>query len=386
MEFRLKYRPFPMTDANLEKAGGKITVIFLLYSEAKYVPGLFAGILRQRHPVHSSQTDWMEVMFVDNGSKDDTLQVIQAELARAGSPSNYQIVHIPQNVGIARAMNHAFSLVKTPYVLTCHCDVLFGSDDYAARMRDLLASHSDAGAIAGQPDIPRKERIPFAEKLNLITNLMDIFPPVEDSSRDTLTPVGFVEGRCDGFRLEALKVAGCYDTTLKLAGEDQVLAARMRQQGFQIYQAPALRYMLSVSSDQDSLLKLARHQRLFGRAHPYIVLMNRKAVSGIAGKSAGGNRQARTILRLSQVFSTLGYLAALICLVLGQWVAGALVIALIALAKQILFNQHMRAVSLSVGEWFQFWFMQPLLDVSYTIGLLNGVWLLLTHSKARPIT
>lgn len=371
---------------NLANNGRQITVIFLLYSESKYVPGLVNAILKQTHPTFAKQSEWMEVLFVDNGSTDDTLASIESELKKTGFPENYRILHIEKNEGISRALNQAFRAVQTPYAMTCHCDVLFGREDYVATLADLLAAHPQAGAIAGQPTIPLKATIPFAEKVNLVANLMDIFPASERAPQaGDLTPVGFVEGRCDGFRIAALQAVNYYDTTLKYAGEDQILAANMRTQGFELFQSPHLPYSLSVSSDQDSVSKIIRHQRLFGRAHPFIVLKNRGAIAGIAGKSAGDNRQARTILRASQLLSTGAYLLSLALLMRGQLLPAAIVLGCVFALKQWIFSKHIRAVALRGSEYFKFLVLQPALDFSYTFGLLHGIWILLTPSGSKSI-
>ena len=120
--------------------------------------------------------------------------------------------------------------------------------------------------ITGKPALPAAgTQLPFAEKLNVIANLMDVLP---DDSVEELVPVGFAEGRCDVFRVEALRAVGFYDTHLRVSGEDQVLAAKLRGAGWEIWQAPKLVYHLSVSGEQDSVAKLVRHQRLFGRTDP----------------------------------------------------------------------------------------------------------------------
>ena len=49
---------------------------------------------------------------------------------------------------------------------------------------------------------------------------------------------------------------GFYDTHLRVAGEDQVLVARLRERGYEVYQAPRLVYHLSVSGGQDTVRKL----------------------------------------------------------------------------------------------------------------------------------
>ena len=174
------------------------------------------------------------------------------------------MVENERNVGLARSLNRALGLVETDYVLTCHGDCRFGSDDYVARAADLLDRNPDVAVVSGQSIADVDAGLSRVEKVYLAANLMDVFPDGEEE----LVPVGFAEGRCDGFRMAALESAGFYDTTLRTAGEDQVLASRMRADGYRVCRAPGLRYYLSVSTAQDSLLKLVKHAQLFGRSIP----------------------------------------------------------------------------------------------------------------------
>jgi hypothetical protein len=225
--------------------------------------------------------------------------------------------------------------------------------------------------------------LPFAEKLNLICNLMDIFPA---ASGEELVPVGFAEGRCDAFRIEALRRVGFYDTTLRVAGEDQVLAGKLRDAGYEVYQAPGLTYYLSVSGEQDTISRLMSHQRLFGRAHPYILIRNRGSRGGVVGEKAGLNRQLRMLLRASQVGATGIYVFTLAALARGvsPWSWGTALL-LLALVKALLFFRHLRAVPLSLRELGAFLLVQPLLDASYAVGLLQGLWLVARGTNGRSI-
>jgi GT2 family glycosyltransferase len=350
----------------------KITVVFLLYHAPQYVAGLVEAIGRQRHPRHQRQGDWLDVLFMDNGSTDDTGRILGEAVAAAGAPPHYRIVTNPVNIGYARAVNKAFGLARTPYVLTCHCDCLFGSDDYVAGMLELLERQADAGTITGQPAVPAQKPVPFAEKVNLVSYLMDIFPP--DTDRD-LVPIGFTEGRCDGFRVAAVEAAGYYDTSHHSAGEDQILCAGMRRAGFQIYQAPRLRYFLSVSDEQDTVWKLVRHARLFGEKHPILVLRG-GAAAGVMGSHAGANRRARTVLRASQLASALAYVTAIGGALAGApfWTWAGILAAVLA-GKAWIFQRHARAVRFTAPQLLGFSLLQPALDLAYAYGFARGLWL-----------
>ena len=244
----------------------KITVIFPLYHAEKMIPDLVGGLVRQFHRNYERQDQWLEAIFIDNASSDATVEVLETYLKNLGSPAQYQIISNKENLGLSRSLNKAFQMAKAPIAVTCHSDCRFGRDDYLAEMLRYFDENEKAAAITGQTSLEKGRPLSLTEKVNLITNLMDIFP----SGSKELVPVGFAEGRCDGFRVSALREIGFYDTTLRLAGEDQLLAGQLREKGYEILQATRLRYYLSLSVQQDSIGKLVTHQRRFGRAHSCI--------------------------------------------------------------------------------------------------------------------
>jgi hypothetical protein len=187
------------------------------------------------------------------------------------------------------------------------------------------------------------------------------------------------------FRVEALRRVGLYDTRLRVSGEDQVLAAKLRAIGYEVYQAPRLEYSLSVSAEQDSIGRLLRHQRLFGRTTPYIVLAVPGSLAGLIGKHAGANRSRRTLLRATQLVSSASYALVVLSLFLG-WPArlwGSALGALLAL-KFAVFVRHARAVRFSSAEAVAFALLQPLFDLAFSAGILEG-FLQLARGRARPI-
>jgi GT2 family glycosyltransferase len=354
----------------MTKTAPRVTVVFLLYNAARTAARLVSALARQSRPDEPEQRRWLEAIFADDASRDDTRLVLERALDEHGRPEHWRVMLNPENLGLAATLNRAFSLARTPYVLSCHLDCFFGDEWYVSRMLDLIDGHPDAGAITGKPAVPPGE-LRFAERVNLVANLMDVLSPETDAE---LVPIGFAEGRCDIFRRAAVESAGLYDTTLRTAGEDQVLAARLRAAGFEVYQAPRLRYVLSVSDEQDTVGKICRHQRLFGRAHPYILLRTPRTSVGVAGRRAGPNRSSRLRLRAQQIAST-----ALLLLAVGlPWtgapaVASVLLLLVLAAVKLTLFRRHFAAVAMPLRQRLAFLALQPLLDASYTLGVAQGL-------------
>lgn len=378
---RLPYRRAVSTSAAVAGARApRVTVVFLLYNAAAEAAALVESLARQRHPALERQSDWLEAVFVDDASGDGTVEAVRRALESLGSPSHCRLVAHDANLGLAATLNEQLAAARTPFVLTCHLDCRFGSEGYVAGLVELAERHPEAAAITGQPALAPGARLPFAEKLNVVANLMDVFPP-EDA--DELVPVGFAEGRCDVFRVAALRAVGLYDTRLRVSGEDQVLAARLRAAGYATYKAPRLHYHLSVSGEQDSVSKLVRHQRLFGRTTPYILLAVPGSVSGLIGGTAGGNRTRRALLRATQLLGAAACALVLLSLVAGWpawlWAGG---LALVAAAKATLLARHVRAVRLTAGEWPAFVAAQPALDLAFAVGVVEG---LVELARRRPI-
>ena len=383
MSRRFPYVPVVPTTDDAAPGGPRVTVVFLLYRSASVVPDLVESLARQSHPAHPRQSDWLEALFMDDGSGDGTAAAVERSFATAGSPAHWRLVANPRNLGLAGTLNRAFSLARAPYVLTCHLDCRFGNERYVASLLELVASRPRAAAITGKPAVAPGAGLPFTEKLNVIANLMDVLP---GDSKEELVPVGFAEGRCDVFRVAALRSVGFYDTHLRVSGEDQVLAAKLRRAGWEIWQAPKLLYYLSVSGEQDSVAKLVRHQRLFGRTDPYILFAVPGTQDGLLSTRAGRNRRRRALLRGSQVGAAAVYVLTLTALVLGRGLGvAAVALGVVALARVALYRRHAAIVRLRALEAARLVLVQPLLDVAFTEGLVEGFWYLARGARSGPI-
>jgi len=370
-------------DGTPHKAAAKISLIITLFNAATNVVDLVDMVLAQVRPDHPNEPDWFDAIFIDDCSSDATVAILELVLAARGNPSHIRVQKNSQNLGLAETLNRTLRVCETEYVLTLQYDCRFGSTTFIAEMLSLMERYPDAAAITGQP--ASRTQIPFEEKVNLIENIQDIFPPQElrhVQDPEELIYTGFAEGRCDAFRLKAIRDAGYYDTSLRVSGEDQVLSGRFRELGYNVYQAPKLVYFLSLSSEQSSIRRLLVKQHLYGKTHPYILLRARETFSGVFGKRAGRNRRMRVILRASQVLSTGGYLAAAALLAMA-WTAAALaILGGLVVVKALLFQKYLRHIKMTGSEFALFAALQPAFDVCYTIGLARGFLHLLQKNES----
>jgi hypothetical protein len=93
------------------------------------------------------------------------------------------------------------------------------------------------------------------------------------------------------------------------------------------------------------------------------------------------------MLRATQVGSSGVYLLVVVALLAGAptwlWASG---LGLVGLAKAVLFRRHLRAAHLTLLELVAFLLLQPALDLSYTIGLAEGLWHLVRGKARGPIS
>jgi len=356
-------------------SGEKVTVIFPLYNTEETVPNLVDALMAQKRSGFQSQSEWLNAIFVDDASKDQTLNNVKTELSKRGNPKHIHVVENPENMGLSKSLNKAFGHAETEFVVTCQCDCLFATENFVSNMFDLISKRNDVAAITGQPKVDFSRPIPFAERVNLVANLMDLFPEV---TSEQLIPVGFAEGRCDIFRISAFKEVDFYDTNLKIAGEDQVMSRRLRGAGYEICQAPNNPYFLSASNEQNSIMKLVTHQHLFGKTQPYILFASSGTqLSGIIGDKAGANRSLRSILRGSQILIGISYiLAILIGFFTGAWAGLFGLLLLASIFKFAIFNKHLSLVPMDIVEKIKFFALLPILDIAYALGFIEGCYLL----------
>ncbi|MBY0307949.1 MAG: glycosyltransferase, partial [Phycisphaerales bacterium] len=153
-----------------EPGGARITVIFPIYRAADSVEGLVESIALQRGPAGTNAGAGIDVIFIDNASPDDTVERLEQALERLTPPMPVRIVRNEENLGLARSFNRALGMVSTDYVLTCHADCRFDSDDYVARVVEILDRNPEVAVVSRQSVADVRAGLSRVEKVYLAAN------------------------------------------------------------------------------------------------------------------------------------------------------------------------------------------------------------------------
>lgn len=111
----------------------EVSVIIPSYNCDRYLPEAVASVLQQTY------SDW-EILIIDDGSTDNTQQVIQPYAS-----DRLRYVYQP-NQGVSAARNHGIHLAQGVFIAFLDADDFFFPEKLAAQL-DVFAQHPDLGIV-----------------------------------------------------------------------------------------------------------------------------------------------------------------------------------------------------------------------------------------------
>jgi len=187
-----------------------------------------------------------EVIYVDNGSKDGTVEMVAREFPRV------RIIINDENKGFIVANNQAIEVAKGRYVLLLNSDTIV-LDNAIAKTVQFADSHPDAGVVGCKVLNPDKtlQRTCFMypSALNTLlaaTYLYKVFPKSRFFGRELMTWWDFSEVRevetiCGCFSLvrrKAIEQVGLMDERYFVYGDDPDWCYRFAKAGWRILFTP----------------------------------------------------------------------------------------------------------------------------------------------------
>jgi cellulose synthase/poly-beta-1,6-N-acetylglucosamine synthase-like glycosyltransferase/peptidoglycan/xylan/chitin deacetylase (PgdA/CDA1 family)/spore germination protein YaaH len=204
-------RPGPVRDPGLS-----VAVVVPAYNEEKVVLQTIASLLSCQHPKA------FEIIVVDDGSTDDTRQVLQDAFA------NEPLVTIvtQPNAGKPAALNLGIALTKADVVVTLDADTVFARDTIIR----LAAWFADpkVGAVAGNAKV--------GNRINFLTRCQALeYVTSQNLDRRALTvlhSVTVVPGAVGAWRREVVERAGGFSG--ETLAEDADLTIRIQRMGYAV--------------------------------------------------------------------------------------------------------------------------------------------------------
>ena len=184
-----RYRPYPLPEGPLPR----VTVLIPAYNEGAMVEKALYSVAAADYP-----KDLMEIICIDDGSRDDTWNYIQR--ARQRYPHLIQAIRFPKNRGKREALYAGFIQGRGDYFVTVDSDSVIEPDT----LKQILAplrQNPEIGAVAGNVKV-------YNRTANLLTRMVWVrFVLSFDFLRASQSMYGFVfctPGALSAYRREAI--------------------------------------------------------------------------------------------------------------------------------------------------------------------------------------
>jgi undecaprenyl-phosphate 4-deoxy-4-formamido-L-arabinose transferase len=120
---------------------GKVSVVIPVYNEEGNLPALLPRLI----PVLSGMRRPYEVVFVDDGSRDRSLEMLREAAARM--PGVVKVVELVRNAGQHMAIMAAFTATDGEYVITLDADLQNPPEEIPKLVAQMDAGHDVVGTI-----------------------------------------------------------------------------------------------------------------------------------------------------------------------------------------------------------------------------------------------
>lgn len=257
-----------------------VSVLILVYNEEKLVPTAIKSVLSQDYPN-------LEIIVVDNGSVDNTYNVVK----KYTTDKRVKIVHIPKNIGIARALNKGLSHCSGEYFLYLQDDCSLVGKDWIKKALDDFKDPKVA-VVAGGLYIREED---FRRQGVWEQIFMLLRQQLFDQTK--IEEINFDEGRAAVYKIDILKKIGFFSQKLRASGEDVLACYRIRNLGYKLIRDPNLKVNFSYGSRATTLFSNIRKEFDYAKVQPYIF-----KVYGLFSLKTTGSKQmnSRIFHRYSQ--------------------------------------------------------------------------------------
>lgn len=192
-----------------------VSVLIPAFNEALVIEGSIRRVLASRDVT-------VEVIVIDDGSKDATSAIVRAAF---GQDARVQLLTL-ENGGKARALNEGLRLARGEIIIALDADTQF-EDDTIAKLARWFADET-VGAVAGNAKV--------GNRINLVTRWQAVeYVTAQSLERRALSrfnAIMVVPGAVGAWRRAALDQAGGYPTDT--LAEDQDLTIAIQRQGWRV--------------------------------------------------------------------------------------------------------------------------------------------------------
>jgi len=188
-----------------------LDISVVTYNSARWIDGFMKSLNQLNYPLEK-----INLIFSDNGSTDNTQEMIEGYISVNGSKYRNSTILINDNIGFGRAHNKAFQSADSDYFLVTNIDLEFEQDSFN-RLFDEVYNDSDA-VFSWELRQKPYEHPKYYDPVTLNT--------------------AWSSHACILFNNKYFEELKGYDDNIFMYGEDVELSYRARQKGYKLKYVP----------------------------------------------------------------------------------------------------------------------------------------------------
>ncbi len=342
-----------------------ISIIVPAYNGEKTILKTISSIVRQKFCP-------LELIIVDDGSKDSTSSLTESFLKQTNFSGSFFLVKHEQNLGLSRTLNDGIQRASGDYILILHQDCEFVGDDWVAKALPLMEDKRVA-VVTGYYGLSDAEDETFVKRaFGILRKQFHSRPKI------SCEEVTFSEGKCDLYRKEYLLKVGGFPVGYRIAGEDLVVSYKLRSMGYTILKCYDLPVVQRFTGAAETFWGNLQKEFLFGKVTGGVFSQFRFFLFRGAKKSEYS--RSRSLHRASQPFFVCALIVVCSLIVILSWWFVFVVAALLGYRYLYYINKVIRElrsyrnrIKNPAKESLVIGFIGILTDFSYSLGFGYGL-------------
>ncbi len=333
-----------------------VTVVIPAYNEEKTIAPCIKSVLSQDYRP-------LEVIVVDDGSKDGTAQI-------AAGFRGVKVVRHPKNEGLAGSLNDGIEKAKGEFVLSLHADCELVGADWISRAVGHFSRDEKLAVASGRPDFSENNGGSFVERAFMILRMQFL-----DGAMNGLEDIPFFEDKCDVYDKKAIISAGGFPSSrFRISGEDQVVSYSLRKAGYRIVRDNSLHFIQRQGAAASTFLKNLKREWVYGKTQAGITM--RFGFFQLNGGSGSGEMKTRIWYRVSKIL-----FAVLFPLLIAAGLSGAASALLLLRYLSFLWIAGKTRIRLGTAQSAVLPLIGVLTDFVYSLGFGFGLLLYLAGRR-----
>jgi glycosyltransferase involved in cell wall biosynthesis len=229
-----------------------VSVVVPAYNGSRTILQCISSILSQEYcPI--------ELIVVDDGSKDETGLLVKKFIETSKFSGQFTLITHEMNLGLSRSLNDAIKQAHTGFLLILHQDCEFIKNDWVERAL-LRMEDKRIAVVTGYYGLSDTNDETFIKRTFGV--LRKQFHSRPNISCEEVT---FSEGKCDLYRLDYLLKVGGFPSSFRIAGEDLIVSYKLRKIGYSILKCYDLAVIQRFTGAAETFTGNLEKEFLFGK-------------------------------------------------------------------------------------------------------------------------